>query len=288
MSTFPLQGVIGVIANGADELELAVANKLQCVEIRADLLLATGLSLTDVMAIVKQAKTHNLACLFTLRHPSHGGKFSGSETERVAINRQALIAGADIIDLEWDTDAAQMVLADDIPLILSYHNFTNMPDQAELATLTEQMINMQPAAIKVVPTAATLTDAIRMLDWVATTSDDILRIGFAMGELGACSRILTTAFGAPITYASFGQAVAPGQIALSELLDIYHVMSLNRQTRVIAIVGDKDFTAERVLTLNHRFKAEKINKIALPFQAGALDDLKMQQAILRIDAIYTE
>ena len=288
MSTFPLQGVIGVVANGADELELAIANELQCVEIRADLLLDAGLSLTDVIAIVKQAKTHDLGCLFTLRHPSHGGKFTGSETERVSINRQALDVGADIIDLEWDTEAAQMVRTDNIPLILSYHNFNSMPDQAQLATLTEQMIGMSPTAIKVVPTAATLVDAAQMLNWVTQASDAVSRIGFAMGKAGACSRILTTAFGAPITYASFGEPVAPGQIALAEMLKTYRVMSLDKQTRVVVVVGDKEFTKERVLSLNNQFKAEQSNKIALAFSSIELDALKTQQALLRVDDIYTE
>ncbi len=52
LKTFPLRGVIGIVANAASELDLAASKRLQCVEVRADLLLDTGLSLDNVMHIV--------------------------------------------------------------------------------------------------------------------------------------------------------------------------------------------------------------------------------------------
>ena len=39
---FPLNGVIGIIANHPNELDLALESGLQCVEVRADLLLDAG------------------------------------------------------------------------------------------------------------------------------------------------------------------------------------------------------------------------------------------------------
>ena len=88
VKTFPLRGVIGIVANAASELDLAASKRLQCVEVRADLLLDSGLSLDNVMGIVQQTRARDLACLFTLRHPSHGGKFDGDERQRAEINRQ--------------------------------------------------------------------------------------------------------------------------------------------------------------------------------------------------------
>ena len=221
MNTFPLRGVIGIVANAASELDLAASKRLQCVEVRADLLLDTGLSLDHVLHIVEQAQERDLACLFTLRHPSHGGKFDGNEQQRVEINRQALAEGADLIDLEWGTEAAEQLLSEDAPMILSHHDFEGMPEEHELTALTESMSKAKPRAIKIVPTAATPADAARILRWVGDADGDILRIGFAMGAAGACSRVLTIAFGGPITYASLGRSVAPGQVALDDLLELY-------------------------------------------------------------------
>ena len=286
MSKFPLKGVIGVVANSAAELDMAVANKLHCVEIRADLLLAAGLALNAVIDIIRQAKQQQLACLFTLRHPSHGGKFPGDEQQRVAINRQALDAGADIIDLEWGSEAAEPLLAEHVPLILSQHDFNAMLDETALAELTKRMLAAKPSAIKVVPTATSLADAARMLRWVEEADNDgVPRIGFAMGALGACSRILTLAFGAPITYASFGEPVAPGQIAIDDLLNRYRAMALNRQTRIVAVVGNDEFSATTVASINQQFQTATCNVIGLPFAPESLDELLALKGSMRIDDI---
>ena len=101
VNSFPLEGVIGVVANNATEIDFALDHKLSCVEIRADLLINNGTSVDDVVELVRETKTKGLSCLFTLRHPDHGGEFFGTEEERVLINQAVLEVGADIIDMEW-------------------------------------------------------------------------------------------------------------------------------------------------------------------------------------------
>lgn len=284
-NSFPLKGVIGVVANSVDEITLAASKGLQCVELRADLLLDGGLSLSDVLDTIQQAKNQGLATLFTLRHPTHGGKFSGNEDERVKINQQALTAGADIIDLEWNTESARQMLASQAPLMLSYHDFNSMPTNAELTELTNNMQNDSSLAIKVVPTASTLADAVKMLQWVENAESGIERIGFAMGQTGACSRILTIAYGAPITYASFGEAVAPGQVAIDEILNNYRAMSLNADTTVVAIATDDLQNEQSAVELNHDFHAENKNQVAIPFSAEQVSDLEHERKSLRITEI---
>jgi len=285
---FPLSGVIGVVANTPDEIDLAVEKSLQCVEIRADLLLDSGLTIDALPSVVKRARHSGLAVLFTLRHPAHGGKFIGTEDDRAAINRQALTAGADIIDLEWDQTASAIMLAEDAPVVLSYHDFNSMPDDTQLASLTQKMCESRPWAIKIVPTASTLADPVRMLRWSDTSTDDtIVRIGFAMGQIGSCSRILTTTYGAPITYASFGEAVAPGQVALDDLLNGYRVTDLNNNTRVVAVVGDDTTSMRAVVKLNESFRSEQSNTVAINFGTTTTDELNTFRDVLRIIDIHT-
>ncbi len=276
---FPLRGVIGVVANDAAELNEAIDKKLQCVEIRADLLLDCGLSLDDVLALIKRATDAGIATLLTLRHPSHGGMFAGSEQERAAINRQALQAGADIIDLEWQSEAATTMLAEGAPLILSHHDFNHMPDDAELARITAGMLQAGSAAIKLVPTAATTNDAIRMLRWVADADDSTRRIGFAMGAAGECSRILTTLCGAPITYTSFGPAVAPGQIALDKLLSEYRVQQMSQQTTIVAMNAEHP---DAISALNQTYAQSGEDRVAVGFSADAANLLQREQQLLNI------
>ncbi len=283
--SFPLRGVIGVVANAADEIDQAIAHQLQCVEIRADLLLDSGLSMDDVLALIQRATRAGIASLLTLRHPGHGGKFNGSEQERVEINRRALAAGADLIDLEWQSEASIAMLAEGAPLILSHHDFANMPDDAELARITKSMLQAGSAAVKLVPTAATLADSIRMLQWVAEADESTARIGFAMGAAGECSRILTTRCGAPITYTSFGPAVAPGQIALEKLLAEYRVMEMSADTAVVA-VSDSD--PQVVAKLNRSFAEQRENKVAVGFAPQAIDLLETNRQLLGITTMQFE
>ena len=53
---FPLNGVIGIIANHPNELDLALELGLKCVEVRADLLLDAGNSLNQIFKLIQDAK----------------------------------------------------------------------------------------------------------------------------------------------------------------------------------------------------------------------------------------
>jgi len=286
--SFPLDGVIGIVANSVEEIDHAVASNLSCVEIRADLLLDAGMSTEDLMRSVRQSKKAGLAVLFTLRHPSHGGQFPGSEKQRASISRQALDAGADLIDLEWDSEASALLHDESPRLVLSYHDFNGMPDEAELVALTDKMSSTEPSAIKIVPTASTLRDSVRMLQWLTLSVDSrIRRIGFTMGPLGVCSRILTIAFGAPITYASFGDAVAPGQVQMDALLNTYRVMELTSVTSVVAVCANSADAADKVVSLNLEFQAQKINKVAIAFTDVSVVELQSHAEDLRISEVLS-
>ena len=132
VNSFPLKGVIGIVANNTAEIDFALDHKLSCVEIRADLLINGGTSVDDVVELVRITKTKELGCLFTLRHPEHGGEFFGTEEERVLINQAALEAGASSIDLEWGTEALVAMAEKHAPIVISHHDFKAMPSVEEL------------------------------------------------------------------------------------------------------------------------------------------------------------
>lgn len=224
---FPLQGIIGIVGNHPNEVDMAVDCNLKCVEVRSDLLINAGFSVDQVLEIVASARQKELGCLVTHRRVDHGGKFSGSEQDRVDFCLRAVAAGAQIIDAEWDSESGEKLIAEGVPTILSYHDFHGMTEAAELQHITDIMLAKQPAALKVVPTASCIADSARMLHWVADRNDGPVRIGFAMGAAGEISRVITLKAGAPITYASFGQSVAPGQISIEDLQSLYQIEGLN-------------------------------------------------------------
>jgi len=267
---FPLTGVIGVVAESASELDLATDKGLQCVEIRADLLLDQGLTEADIFDLIKAGKQKSLGVLFTLRHPTHGGTFQGTEYERVKLSLEAVRVGADLFDLEFGSEAVSLLPEDTPPGILSYHDFKGMPTAVELQHLTEKMERSGARAIKVVPTASRLEDALTMLKWVGQQNNSISRIGFAMGEAGACSRILTTLLGGEITYASFGAPVAPGQIDIDEMLTQYRISKDSRNNTVTAVCIEGDAGMSTV----HELNSAGDGSIAVAFSASAKDILE--------------
>ncbi len=287
-SAFPLEGIMAVVSQGREEVSLAASRGLSCVEIRADLLLASGLPLSEILAIVKYAKKLDLKCLFTLRHISHGGVFDNDERERVTTCLQALASGADIIDLEWGTIAADMMLAENASLILSHHDFEGMLNSDELHSLSEQMIAKRPAAVKIIPTANTISDSLLMLKWVEGASDGVERIGFAMGEAGSCSRILTMSFGGPVTYASFSRPVAPGQLEVDRLINDYRLLDLDENTRVYGLIVNIEPSIDYVKTINDQFQIQQRNIVCIPFKHSMLDDLIACAQELRLDEIGAE
>lgn len=273
VNSFPLEDVIGIVANDPAEVNFALDHKLRCVEIRADLLIKVGTSVDDVLELVRETKIKELGCLFTLRHPEHGGEFFGTEDQRVQINKLALEAGADIIDLELGTDALVEMSAKNVPLVISYHNFKEMPSAEGLEELTSEMESFCPNAIKVVPTALKLADSIQMLRWVGNGNRDIARIGFAMGAKGSCSRIMSTVFGAPITYASFGDAVAPGQLSIEALLNCYRVPELSKDCLIYGIAGEGVRHSQEMEILNWHLKKKHMNAVCIPLDVIKLDEL---------------
>ncbi len=239
-SSFPLSGVIGIVDASDAQVEQAIQLNLSCIEVRADLLISAGLTHDAVFALIAKAKLAGLSCLYTLRHADEGGSFNQTDSERVDRCHQALQAGADIIDLEHGTQSSKAMLAAGATVILSHHNFNRMINAAELSALSDAMESQKPAAVKIIPTGSSLADAATMLTWVRGANVNTRRIGFSMGADGALARILTLANGAPVTYASFGEPVAPGQIDIQLLLSRYRCMSMTSDTKTIAVFGNAD------------------------------------------------
>ena len=83
--------------------------------------------------------------------------------------------------------------------------------------------------VKIVTTAQDIQDALRVLNLYRSTGKLHL-IAFAMGDAGIISRIFCTTMGtAPFTYASLDEAIAPGQLTVSQMREIYDRMATRRR-----------------------------------------------------------
>jgi len=195
------------------------------VEIRFDFLRPE-----QVQAAIDAAKSIKEKAVFTLRSKDQGGKFTGSEQDRVKWLYRLAEQKPMLLDIELDTLQANDELADFLerqktPVLVSWHDFQNTPPNDKIADILSEM-RVFSNYVKVVTTAKSISDALRLLE-LYDTATGLHPIFFAMGEAGVVSRVMCTVVGnAPFTYASLENAVAPGQLTVKQMRKLYNGMKM--------------------------------------------------------------
>ena len=236
--------------------------KAEIVELRLDWMRKRP----DVGALLKDRPT---PVIITCRRSEDRGRWRGTEEQRLTVLREAIIDGADYVDLEIDI-ARSIPRYGDTKRIVSYHNFEETP--LDLHQIHEQMVECDPDVIKIVTMANAQEDNIRMLDLVESAG--IPTVGFCMGEFGLLSRILCGRYGAPFTYAGFSRdrEMAPGQLTFAEVRNLYRFNHITKDTRVFAVAGDPIAHSMSPLLHNAAFRHVKFDGVYVPLRipAGAL------------------
>ncbi len=296
-SDFPIRGVVGVLGGARADVQsgLAALTALEtppgggslrpggpdAVEIRADLFEDPP----EALEVLRRLPP-GLPAIFTVRLPEHGGKYSLDEGSRIALYEDALSLGARLLDVERGSDAARDLAGRRAPLVVSWHDFNSMPGPAELERLTREMASLSPLGIKLVPVAQEPVDSVRMLEWVAAARPgEPARIGFAMGEMGLASRVLSIAWGAPFTYAAMGAPVAPGQTSVADLKDLYRAHRLTRSTRVFGVIGNPVAHSLSPHLHNPALAARGIDAVYLPLRLETFPELEHLIDPLKIDGL---
>lgn len=164
--------------------------------------------------------------LFTNRPDWEGGRFDGSEADRLTLLEQALAAGAAYVDCEFRAPPASRQrlrrAADNSggKLILSWHDFSATPPPAELHRLVSEMREGGADIGKIVTTADDHLDVIRVLNLQSVAAElNFPLIAFCMGRAGTISRLATLELGGYMTYCAPAghRGTAPGQIGCAEM-----------------------------------------------------------------------
>jgi 3-dehydroquinate dehydratase/shikimate dehydrogenase len=200
----------------------------------------------------------------TLRRPADGGRFTGSEPERLMILRQAIVSGAfDWVDLETD-------VADAVPRfgpvkrIVSYHNVAETP--AHLEDVYAAMLKQDADVYKVAVAAQSAGDVARVLALQRAAPKPT--VAFCLGDIGQPTRFLALKFGAPWIYAAFNKerGIAPGLPSFDEFRTTYPVRAIGPDTRVYGVVGDPVGHSLSPLLHNHMYRALGADALYLPFR----------------------
>ena len=165
-------------------------------------------------------------CVSTLRPIREGGKFSGSEKNRISIIKLIAEYNPFLLDIEYDTlrknkNLQRYLKNTGTSTLVSWHNFKQTPTVSVLKKKLSEMKKFSNN-IKIVTMAKSINDGSRILS-LYNNSKNVKLIAFSMGNFGKMSRLLCLLLGSPYTYVSLGKPIAPGQFSLDEVKSIFTI-----------------------------------------------------------------
>ena len=166
--------------------------------------------------------------LFTIRSEAEGGQpLAFSSPTIYEINRHVIEAAtADMVDIELfsgaEPAAALIERAKEtgVKIIMSNHDFRTTPDAS---VIVNRLRSMQDLGADVVKIAVMPENKMQVVNLLAATAmmqeayAEVPVVTMSMGKMGAISRISGQVFGSAITFASFAEASAPGQIPVEKM-----------------------------------------------------------------------
>src|SRR5262249_37859029 len=148
----------------------------------------------------------------TCRGSEHGGLFSGSIEEECRILECAARNGARFVDIDY-----RFVRPfGDAQVIASYHNFEETP--ADISTILDRACEGADVA-KVATQVVSGADTRRLLDLLSQPRPKPVIVS-GMGDIGQITRIIGPSRGSFLTYAAATRQAAPGQLSVSEMLQL--------------------------------------------------------------------
>jgi 3-dehydroquinate dehydratase-1 len=182
---------------------------------------------SEALAAVRPYKAR---CIYTLRRTSQGGKFDGSEKQRVKYLKELASQLPMMIDVEYETlqerpEICGFIKSLNMPMLLSWHDFRSTPSEKEMLDLLVAMSTYSNNT-KLVTMAKTLGDALRVMSLYETVDKSVNLVAFCMGEIGLVSRVLCASrSNCPFTYASLDRPVAPGQVTIEQMKKLQSMIS---------------------------------------------------------------
>jgi len=244
---------------------ISASNYADIVELRIDYI--TELQNAE-RCIEKSLKSKTKPVIITNRPEREGGKFNGSEHDRLRLLQKAIELGADYVDVEYDS-IKQITRRNSSKIIISHHNFKETPH--DISKIYDDICQQKPDIAKIVTYANDITDNIRIFELLKSAK--VPTISFCMGESGYISRILTSRFGGFLTFASLekGKESAPGQLTADELTNTYRFKEINRETKLYGIIGNPVSHSMSPAIHNAAFKEKRLNNIYVPLKVADID-----------------
>ncbi|WP_078594726.1 type I 3-dehydroquinate dehydratase [Evansella clarkii] len=205
------------------------------IEWRADFFEGLGdeTKVKEVLTAIRE-RLPEIPVLFTVRSEAEGGqRVSLKEEDIFQLTKNICEAGLiDIVDFELRnseeriTDLRKISRIHNILLLLSYHNFSETPEEELLIGKCQEAERYGADIVKTAVMANTRENVLDLLNTALTveTRFNIPAVTIAMGEYGLVSRVFGWMFGSPITFGAGEKSSAPGQLPVEELMSVLETL----------------------------------------------------------------
>jgi len=259
---------ISVCAKTTDELlrKIASAEKIgDMIELRFDCL-----KKEEIQTALKEISSNKFKkpFLITFRPKNQGGYKNLTDDIRNkfwSIIFKEIPKNVLYVDLEYDLDKTSP--SQEPKVIRSFHDFEGTQKNLEKFLSSGNEIS------KIAIQSSAITDSLAVWKLLEIAKETKL-VPIAMGEAGKWTRILGLAYGSPIIYSSLeaGIETAPGQISAKDLIEVYRVKELDRNTEIYGIIGNPVSHSLSPHMHNAAFKHHKLNAVYIPFEVNNLNN----------------
>lgn len=187
----------------------------------------------------------HIPAIFTFRDYSEGGQIKIDDEFRLRILKALIEAQPEYLDIEMNSaklileESIFLAVQNNVNLIFSYHDFEKTPNYQEGFAIIDSFMNklvsklivdskiVRQSIYKAIFTAKQFEDNLISLDLCKAFSKEGHKIiSFCMGDSGLLSRLMCVKVGSFLTYASFVDKTAPGQINIRKMRDFYEILFL--------------------------------------------------------------
>lgn len=268
---------------------LALADMLNAATLGADLVevrldkFEHDANLTELVAARRKP------VLFSCRRPRDGGEWAGTEDERLALLRSAVVAKADYVEVELDV-ADQVRPFPGCKRVVSYTSLSETP--RDIDTIYEWLQSKQPDVIKITYPAGTPEEAWPLLHLM--NKPPVPTVLEVRGPAGLMLSLVGRKVGAPWTAAALerGREAYPGQPTVQDLIDVYRYADIGKKTRFVGVTGEGERSRLAAGLLNTSFAHVGLPHRALPVPVGnrrlfrKIADAVRLQSVLLDEADY--
>jgi len=208
--------------------------------------------------------------LATCRPPREGGRFEGTERDRLQLLSAAAHNGFAWVDLEHDVDQ-DPDLPSSTRVVRSVHCFDRLPD--DLPGLFEKLESRGGDVVKIAATVSSTRELVKLLSWMESLPDKKPYTVLGMGGLGQPSRFLGAFLGNFWTFVceNAEQTVAPGQFGLEQATNLYRLDSWESTPVIYGILGNPVAHSRSPQLHNRLFQHHRLDNLYLPFQLDELE-----------------